>query len=332
MLDHQTGAAVGPLLPEVEAGAEIRPPRGETTQEAAADVQRAEAQLRVVAVPEAVAIAAVVVDRVDVQVAPVSDRPAEAAVEARVEAQPRRRLPVDQSGEVLVPHQVPVAPGVQERDGVEETQRVRVGPVESGGAAEPEVPAQAPSDVALEGSVAVPLDVTLLPGQIRPQLALSVAINAGEVSPQAGRQLELAVEGHVLPASLLSGRSADAQFGPAGQAARPQRAPQRRQAELWSTAGERPVAQQPRRGRNELNGRLFEDGGGSGGGLHLLPGAGGDPPPIPPRLCLRRRRLQAPRLSRWGRQVRLRPRPDAGQRAGNPQQHPKLVLHPAFLA
>ena len=135
-------------------------------------------------------------------------------------------------------------------------------------------------------------------------------------------ELELAVEGHVLPASLLSGRSADAQFGPAGQAARPQRAPQRRQAELWSTAGERPVAQQPRRGRNELNGRLFEEGGGSGGGLHLLPGAGGDPPPIPPRLCLRRRRLQAPRLSRWGREVRLRPRPDAGQRAGNPQQHP----------
>src|SRR2546427_2739747 len=112
MLDHQTGAAVGPLLPEVEAGAEIRPPRGETTQEAAADVQRAEAQLRVVAVPEAVAIAAVVVDRVDVQVAPVSDRPAEAAVEGPGGAPPPRRLPVDQSGAGVVPHHGPVAPGV----------------------------------------------------------------------------------------------------------------------------------------------------------------------------------------------------------------------------
>src|SRR3989442_7022140 len=101
MLDHQTGAAVGPLLPEVEAGAEIRPPRGETTQEATADVQRPEAQLRVVAVPEAVAIAAVVVDRVDVQVAPVSDRPAEAAVDGPVRGQPRPRPPHDHSGGVL---------------------------------------------------------------------------------------------------------------------------------------------------------------------------------------------------------------------------------------
>src|SRR5207249_12235157 len=111
-------------------------------------------------------------------------------------------------------------------------------PRQIGGASQPQVP---PKPAPLQWSEPIAFDVTLLPRQVGPDLALPVAVDAREVRPQPRRQLELPVQAGVLPPGVLPRRDAHAELEPPRQPVRPERLPEDGQAELRPTAFQRAI-------------------------------------------------------------------------------------------